>query len=90
MILQADPQGERKAEFKRVQAAKLVHRMASGSHKRWERQRSDGRISVHEIHKFPHSRGQVLRYIGEGLERAAELVVRNLAELTQHIPRYNG
>ena len=75
LILRADPQAEQKVEFKRVQAAKLVHRMASGSHKRWERQRPDGRTVVQVLRKFPHSRGQVLRHLGEQMERAAELVV---------------
>ena len=31
-----DKQPEGTTEYKRVQAAKLVHRMASGTHKRWE------------------------------------------------------
>jgi len=75
LIVQADPQAERKVEFKRVQAAKLVHRMASGSHKRWERERPDRRSVVEELHKYPHSRGQVLRHLGEQIERAAELIV---------------
>jgi len=75
LILQADPQGERKVEFKRVQAAKLVHRMASGSHRRWERQRPDGRVVIQELHAYPHSRGQVLRHLGKEVERTAELLV---------------
>jgi hypothetical protein len=75
LTIAADPQADRKIEFKRVQAAKLVHRMASGSHKRWERARPDGRVVVEELHKFPHSRGQVLRHLGEQVERAAELLV---------------
>jgi hypothetical protein len=74
LILMDDPQAERKVEFKRVQSAKLVHRMASGSHKRWERKRPDNRIVVQELHKYPHSRGNILRHIGEQLERAAHLL----------------
>lgn len=88
LILQADPQGERKVEFKRVQAAKLVHRMASGSHRRWERQRPDGRVAMQEMHKYPHSRGQVLRHLGEQIERAAELLVTPcVAQLDATLPR---
>lgn len=70
----SDPQPERKVEFRRVQAAKLVHRMASGSHKRWEQERPGGRMVVVEMHKYPASRGRVLRHIGEQLERAADLL----------------
>ena len=75
MVLLDDPQAERKAEFKRVQAAKIIHRLASGTHKRWEREQSDGKVVVEELHKYPASRGQVLRHIGTQMEKAAELVV---------------
>lgn len=73
MILRDDPQAEQKVEFKRVQAAKLVHRMASGTHKRW----TEG-AGVTELHVYPRSRGRVLRHIGEDLERASELVFQHL------------
>ncbi|MEW9834227.1 hypothetical protein [Mesorhizobium marinum] len=70
MIIAADSQAERKPEFKRVQAAKLVHRMASGTHKRW----GEGPTAT-ELHVYPRSRGRVLRHIGEALEEACELLV---------------
>jgi hypothetical protein len=70
-----DPQPERKTEFKRVQAAKAVHRMASGSHRRWEREQRDGTIRVEEMHVYPHSRGRVLRHLGEQLENAVGIVI---------------
>jgi len=66
----ADPRSETKTEFKRVQAAKIVHRLASGTHKRWPH----GSGKVTELHVYPASRGNVLRHIGEDLERAAELL----------------
>lgn len=66
----ADPQAETKVEFRRVQAAKIVHRLASGSHKSWPQ----GAGKVTELHVYPASRGNVLRHLGEDLERAAELV----------------
>lgn len=69
MAVEADPQPVRTREFKQVQAAKLVHRMASGSHRRWER--PDG---VVEMHVYPHSRGQVLRHIGAALDEACGLL----------------
>lgn len=73
-IIRDDPQRDRHVEFMRVQAAKVVHRMASGSHKRWERQRPDGRVVTTELHTYPHSRGQVLRHLGEQIERTASLL----------------
>ncbi len=70
----ADPSADTRNEFRHVQAAKVLHRMASGTHRRWERERPDGRVEVTEFHKYPASRGRVLRHIGEQLERVAELV----------------
>lgn len=72
MIIRDDPQAERKAEFKQVQAAKLVHRMASGTHKRW----GEGATAT-ELHVYPRPRGRVLRHIGETLEQAIELLVQH-------------
>jgi hypothetical protein len=74
LAVSRDLQPETKPAFKRVQAAKLVHRMASGSHKRWEREQRDGTLVTQEMHKYPASRGRVLWHIGEQLERATELV----------------
>lgn len=70
----ADVSADTRIEFRRVQAAKVLHRMASGTHRRWERERADGRVEVTEYHKYPASRGRVLRHLGEQLERVAELV----------------
>ena len=82
MAIRDDPQPVLTTEFRRVQAAKVVHRMASGSHKRWERETPDPAWSgqrtktvVQEMHVYPRSRGRVLRHIGEELEKAVELLV---------------
>jgi hypothetical protein len=73
-----DPQAETKPEFRRVQAAKVVHRLASGTHKRWTPE--SGKAT--ELHAYPASRGNVLRHIGEDLERAIELLAeRTLDDL---------
>lgn len=77
LVILDDPQAERKEHFKWVQAAKLVHRMASGSHKRWEREGKDGKVYVEELHKYPRSRGRVLIYIGQQLEKVAELAIQS-------------
>lgn len=70
-----DPQAERKQHFKRVQAAKLIHRMASGTHKTWHRTDSNGEVRVVTLQKYPRSRGKVLVHIGEQIEAACELIV---------------
>jgi hypothetical protein len=75
MVIRDDPQPATHrggVEFRRVQAAKIVHRLASGTHKRWERQRPDGGVHVETLDVYPKSRGRVLRLIGEDLEEAAE------------------
>lgn len=70
LCLQADPQPERRQEFAHVQMGKLLQRMAGGSHKRWEHQRPDGSIEVTALHKYPVSRGRVLRHVGLWAEHA--------------------
>ena len=65
-----------KSEFKRVQAAKLVHEMASGTHKRW----GEGPGAT-ELHVYPRSRGRVLRHVGKDIESAVELLVDHSALL---------
>lgn len=83
MLIRDDKQPVSTKEFKRVQAAKLLHRMASGSHRRWEQEVSDPnnpwqpKIRITELHVFPRSRGRILRHIGKSLEEAAELLVDN-------------
>ena len=81
MLIQDDPHRESKNEFTKVQAAKLVHRMASGTHKSWERERAnpmDSRLPPitvkDEAHWYPKSRGKVLRHIGADLEKAVDLL----------------
>ncbi len=69
------PQAERKQHYKRVQAAKLIHRMASGTHKTWQRIDSSGEVRVVTLHKYPRSRGKVLVHIGEQIEAACELII---------------
>lgn len=79
-----DPRAEMKTEFKRVQAAKIVHRLASGTHKSWPQ----GSGKTTELHVYPASRGNVLRHIGEDLERAGELLAE--AYIKQAVPPPTG
>ncbi|WP_311794790.1 hypothetical protein [Ferirhizobium litorale] len=70
MVIRADPQADLKTEFKQVQTAKLIHRMASGSHKRW----GEGHTAT-ELHFYPRSRGRILRHIGQAAMEACELII---------------
>jgi hypothetical protein len=73
MAVIEDTQAPSGVEYKRVQAAKIVHRMASGTHKRWGNQgsaRPNSNARVTELHVYPNSRGRILRHIGKDLERA--------------------
>lgn len=89
----ADLQPERKIEFRWVQSAKVVFRMSGGSHKRWERTDSAGRVSVLALHRYPASRGRVLRHIGAQLARAAKPLevhlgaVETITSATARLPR---
>jgi hypothetical protein len=72
MRLRDDPQPDRHEEYRQVQAAKLLHRMAGGTHKRWERERANGSVEVTELHKHPVSRGRVLRVLGRQMAKVGE------------------
>jgi len=72
--LRHDPQPDRHEEYRHVQVAKLVHRMAGGTHKRWERERADGSMTTTELHRYPVSRGRVLRVVGRQLAEACGAV----------------
>lgn len=66
-----DVQPERKITYRSVQAAKVIHRLAGGTHKRWDSQDVDG-AGVTELHKYPSSRGAVLRHVGSTAAWAAQ------------------
>lgn len=70
--LASDPEADTRPEFRRVQAAKLVHRLASGTHKVWRTPVSGGREVIEKLDVYPRSRGRVLRHLGEDIERACE------------------
>ncbi|PXV55442.1 hypothetical protein SAMN04487785_1116 [Dyella jiangningensis] len=67
LCIRNDLQPDRHDEYRLVQAGKLIHRLAGGSHRRWELERADGSTEVRELHKHPVSRGRVLRLLGEDL-----------------------
>lgn len=67
LCIREDAQPDRHEEYTQVQVGKLVHRLAGGSHRRWEYEREDGSVEVTELHKHPVSRGRILRLLGAQL-----------------------
>ncbi|MFK4561860.1 hypothetical protein ABIF94_002459 [Bradyrhizobium ottawaense] len=74
-LIEEDPGSHRTKEFRTVQIAKALHRLASGTHKRWPFVDHRGRQRQTELHAFPRSSGPVLRLIGRAVERELEWVV---------------
>ncbi len=74
-LIEEDPGSHRTKEFRTVQIAKALHRLASGTHKVWEVEGYNGRNLRTELHAFPRSSGPVLRLIGKAIEQPCEWVV---------------
>lgn len=80
-LIEEDPGSHRTKEFRTVQIAKALHRLASGYHRVWELPDERGRLrKVSELHAFPRSSGQVLRIMGRAVEEHCEWVVE------KHLP----
>lgn len=75
-LIEDDHSSHRVREFRLVQIAKVVHRLASGTHKRWDMWQLNGHPVPFEIHAYPRSSGIVLRKLGEMLEAACDGVAR--------------
>ncbi|RUM26637.1 hypothetical protein EFQ99_00015 [Rhizobium vallis] len=76
-LIEDDFGSHRTREFRIVQAAKAVHRLASGTHRKWDvwDPRTGGTRKA-ELHAYPRSSGHVLRKIGEVLEKACDELAR--------------
>jgi hypothetical protein len=85
MAHESDQQPERKIEFRHVQAAKVLHRLAGGTHRRWQHESNDGTQATTELHKYPASKGNVLRYTGEALREMASGLEGHLPAIRVHI-----
>ncbi|MCA1397222.1 hypothetical protein I6F38_13220 [Bradyrhizobium sp. BRP56] len=70
-LIEEDPRPHRVKEFRLVQVAKALHRLASGHHVVNELYIRD-RKHRSELHKFPRSSGQVLRIMGQRVEDICE------------------
>ena len=91
-LIEEDPGSHRTKEFRLVQTAKAVHRLASGYHRVWPHQDQKGRTVRIELHKYPRSSGRVLRLLGEMIEEQCEWATeRHLAGvLALKVKRYGN
>lgn len=89
-LIEEDPGSHRTKEFRMVQIAKALHRLASGTHKRWPFIDHQGRQRQTELHAFPRAVGPVLRLIGKAIEQPCEWVVEKhlSAVLALKVKRY--
>jgi hypothetical protein len=51
-LIEEDPKSHRTKEFRTVQIAKAIHRLASGYHRVWEVEDYNGRKRRTELHAF--------------------------------------
>lgn len=73
--IENDPEADTRPEFARVQAAKLIHRLASGTRKTWEQRDAAGTVMrVERLEVYPRSRGRVLKEIGADIENVCALL----------------
>jgi hypothetical protein len=72
-LIEDDFGSHRTREFRIVQAAKAVHRLASGTHRKWDVWDPYSEDIRHtELHAYPRSSGHVLRKIVDTLEKACD------------------
>ncbi len=83
-LIEDDFGSHRTREFQIVQAAKVAHRLASGTHRRWQMWNPKGADVPIEIHAYPRSAGLVLRKIGEAIGKVVDpLVAAAVPEIIQ-------
>ena len=92
-LIEDDRGSHRVEEFRLVQTAKAVHRLASGTHRHWDFPMQDGTTRPLHFHAYPRSSGIVLRVIGREIdeicggvaERAVqEVIAARLAKFGPH------
>jgi hypothetical protein len=67
-LVEDDNGSHRVSEFRLVQTAKAVHRLASGTHRHWDFPMRDGTTRPLHFHAYPRSSGIVLRVIGREID----------------------
>lgn len=79
-LIEDDRGSHRVEEFRVVQAAKAVHRLASGSHQRWEVPLTNGTTAPLAMHTYPKSSGIVLRVMGRQIEECCRTVAERAVD----------
>lgn len=79
-LIEDDRGSHRVEEFRVVQAAKAVHRLASGSHQRWDIPLTNGTTAPLAMHTYPKSSGIVLRIIGRQIEECCRAVAERAVD----------
>jgi hypothetical protein len=69
-LIEDDRDSPRVSEFRFVQVAKATHRLASGTHRRWDWPMDDGTTRPIAMHVYPKSSGRVLRVMGREIAEA--------------------
>ncbi len=81
-LIEDDRDSHRVEEFRVVQVAKAVHRLASGTHQHWEFPLPNGTTTPLSRHTYPKSAGMVLRVMGREIEECCRAVAdENLEEI---------
>lgn len=73
-LIEEDRGSHRVEEFRIVQVAKALHRLASGTHSEWKKNYEGRNPLGFKFDFYPNSSGIVLRKIGHDVQRACEFV----------------
>jgi hypothetical protein len=76
-LIEDDRGSHRVTEFRLVQTAKAAHRLASGTHKKWEWPTPDGGTRAILFHAYPRSSGITLRIIGKAIDEVCSAVTES-------------
>jgi hypothetical protein len=82
-LIEDDRDSHRVPEYRTVQTAKAVHRLASGTHSRWDFPLANGSTAPLIIHNYPRSSGRVLRVIGHELDEICRDVTQDALDAVQ-------
>lgn len=86
-LIEDDRGSHRVEEFRIVQVAKAVHRLASGSHQHWQVPLANGTTAPLAMHTYPKSSGIVLRVIGRQIEECCRVVAERALDEVRALKR---
>lgn len=85
--IEDDGYADRSSDYRLTQSAKVCHRLASGTHRKWDFPVADGTTRPLELHAYPKSSGQVLRIVGRELEELCGAIVELAAAEVRRVKR---